>query len=114
MFFAIAVDLPEPTRPRMVPGRLPSPPTAPFAMAPVALAMSVLVLMFTRTWAGATLKEFVCAVVLGVLGLLVITSESRHPAPLTTAAGPERVEVAAPEDTELSPVERAIGEMRTR
>jgi hypothetical protein len=56
----------------------------------------------------------VLAVVLGVLGLLVITSESRHPAPLTPAAGPERVEVAEPEDTDLSPVERAIGEMRTR
>jgi hypothetical protein len=56
----------------------------------------------------------VLAVVLGVLGLLVIISESRHPAPLTPAAGPERVEVAEPEDTELSPVERAIGEMRTR
>jgi hypothetical protein len=56
----------------------------------------------------------VLAVVLGVLGLLVITSESRHRGLLTPAAGPERVEVAAPEDTELNPVERAIGEMRTR
>jgi hypothetical protein len=56
----------------------------------------------------------VLAVVLGVLGLLVMTSESRHPAPLTPAAESERVEVAAPEDTELSPVERTFGEMRTR
>jgi hypothetical protein len=56
----------------------------------------------------------VLAVVLGVLGLLVMTSESRHPAPLTPDAGPQKVEVAAPEDTELSPIERAIGEMRTR
>jgi hypothetical protein len=56
----------------------------------------------------------VLAVVLGVLGLLVMTSESRHPAPLTPDAGPQKVEVAPLEDTELSPVERAIGEMRTR
>jgi hypothetical protein len=56
----------------------------------------------------------VLAVVLSVLGLLVITSESRHPAPLTPATEPERVEVAPPEDTELSPAERAFGEMRTR
>jgi len=46
-----------------------------------------------------------------VIGLLVISSESRHPAP---AAEPARLEVAAPEDTELSPAERAFGEMRTR
>jgi len=56
----------------------------------------------------------VLVVVLGVLGLLVMTSESRHPTPPTPAAAPERVEVAAPEDTELSPVDRALGEMRTR
>jgi hypothetical protein len=56
----------------------------------------------------------VLAVVLGVLGLLVMTSESRHPAPLTPPAGPETVEGAAPEASELNPVERAIGEMRTR
>lgn len=69
----------------------------------------------TRTRARALAAyALVLAVVLGVLGLLVITSESRHPAPLTPAAEPERVEVAAPEDTELSPAERAFGEMRTR
>jgi hypothetical protein len=56
----------------------------------------------------------VLAVVLGVLALLVMTSESRHPALPTPAAGPERVEVAPPEDSELSPVEAAIGESRTR
>jgi hypothetical protein len=56
----------------------------------------------------------VLAVALGVLGLLVMTSESRHPAPLTPDAEPQKVEVAAPEATELSPVERALGEMRTR
>jgi len=56
----------------------------------------------------------VLVVVLGVLGLLVMTSESRYPAPPTPAAESERVEVAAPEDTELRPVERTIGEMRTR
>jgi hypothetical protein len=56
----------------------------------------------------------VLAVVLGVLGLLVMTSESRHPAPPSSSAGPERVDVAAPEDTELSPAERMKGEMRTR
>ena len=56
----------------------------------------------------------VIAVVLGVLGLWVMTSESRHPAPLAPAAGPERVEGAPPENTELSPVETAIGETRTR
>ena len=69
----------------------------------------------TRTWARALAAyALVLAVVLSVLGLLVMTSESRHPAPPTPAAGSERVEVAAPEDTELSPVERTIGEMRTR
>jgi len=69
----------------------------------------------TRTRARALAAyALVLAVVLGVLGLLVITSESRHPAPVTPAAGPEMVEVAPPEDTDLSPVEPAIGEMRTR
>ena len=70
----------------------------------------------TRTRARALAAyALVLGVVLGVLGLLVITAESRHPGRLTSAAGPERLEVAAPEDTELSPVERAIGgEMRTR
>jgi hypothetical protein len=69
----------------------------------------------TRTWARALAAyALVLAVVLSVLGLLVMTSESRHPAPLTPPAEPVRVEVAAPEDTELSPVERTIGEMRTR
>ena len=69
----------------------------------------------TRTRARALAAyALVLAVVLGVLGLLVMTSESRHPAPLTPPTGPEKVEVAAPEDTELSPVERTIGEMRTR
>jgi hypothetical protein len=53
-------------------------------------------------------------VVLGVLGLLVITGESRHPAPLTPAAELETVEVAPPEDAEVSPIERSIGEMRMR
>jgi hypothetical protein len=56
----------------------------------------------------------VLAVVLGVLGLLVMTSESRHPAPLKPVAGPEKAEVSPPETNELSPVEAAIGEMRTR
>ena len=66
----------------------------------------------TRTRARALAAYAVAlAVVLGVLGLLVISSESRHPAP---AAEPARLEVAAPEDTELSPAERAFGEMRTR
>jgi hypothetical protein len=69
----------------------------------------------TRTRARALAAyALVLAVVLGVLGHLVITSESRHPAPMTPVAGPERVEVAPPEDTDLSPVERAFGEMRTR
>ena len=69
----------------------------------------------TRTRARALAAyALVLAVVLSVLGLLVMTSESRHPAPLTPSAVPEGAEVAAPEDTELSPVERRIGEMRTR
>ena len=40
-----------------------------------------------------------------VLGFLVITSESRHPAPPTPAAEPEKAQVESPEDNELSPVE---------
>ena len=56
----------------------------------------------------------VLTVVLGMLGHLVMTSESRHPAPPMPVTGPEKGEVSPPEDTELSPVETAIGEMRTR
>jgi hypothetical protein len=56
----------------------------------------------------------VLAVVLGVLGLLVMNSESRLPAPPTPPAEPRTIEVAPPERMELSPIESAIGEMRTR
>ena len=69
----------------------------------------------TRTQARA-LAAYVLAlvVVLGVLGLWVMTSESRHPAPPPPPVEPKKFEAAPPEDTELGPVEAAIGEARTR
>lgn len=53
--------------------------------------------------------------VLGVLGLLVMTSESRHPAPVSPVADPPQVEAPPmPEQSELHPLEVGVGPTLTR
>jgi len=60
-------------------------------------------------------SALVLVIVLGALGLLVITSESRHPAPVSPVADPSHVEVSpTPEQSELRPREVGVGTMLTR
>jgi hypothetical protein len=69
----------------------------------------------TRTRARALAAyALVLAVVLGVLGLWVMTSESRHPAPFQPRSDPKDVDVAPPEDADIGPVEAAVSDTRTR